>query len=165
VIAAEWMKNDTVFGPDRKYRYLLKHTWESHFAPRLCAWIGLNPSVADETRLDPTLRRIRKFSTAWGYNAFIMTNLFALVSTDPKRLYTEPDPIGPENDAYILQAVCESELVVASWGTLGRIQNRCTGVLKFLSEVDLHCLKRTKDGYPSHPLYVAGETKPMRYRR
>ena len=158
------MKNDTVFGPDRKYRYLLKHTWESHFALRLCTWIGLNPSVADETRLDPTLRRIREFSMAWGYNGFVTTNLFALVSTDPKRLYTEPDPIGPENDGYILRAVCESELVVVSWGTLGRLRNRCTGVLKILSEVDLYCLKRTKDGYPSHPLYVASETKPVRYQ-
>jgi hypothetical protein len=158
------MQNDTVFGPDRKYRYLLKHTWKSHFAPRLCTWIGLNPSVADETRLDPTLRRVREFSTAWGYNGFIMTNLFALVSTDPKRLYTEPDPIGADNDAYILHAVCESELVVASWGTLGRLKNRCTGVLEILSEVDLCCLKRTKDGYPSHPLYVASETQPVRYR-
>ena len=157
------MQNDSVFSPDRKYRYLLKHTWESLFAPKLCTWIGLNPSVADETRLDPTLRRIREFSTAWGYSGFIMTNLFALVSTDPTRLYTEPDPVGPENDRCILRAVCDTELVVAAWGTFGRHQDRCTRVLKILSAIDLHCLKRTKGGYPNHPLYVARETKPVRY--
>jgi hypothetical protein len=49
------------------------HTWEPLVAPRLCTWIGLNPSVANEAQLDPTLRRIRAFSAASGFNGFIMT--------------------------------------------------------------------------------------------
>jgi hypothetical protein len=80
------MQNDCVFSSDRRYRYVFRHTWEPLFVPKLCTWIGLNPSVADETQLDPTLRRIRAFSGAWGYNGFIMTNLFGLVSTDPRQL-------------------------------------------------------------------------------
>jgi hypothetical protein len=27
----------------------------------------------------------------------------------------------------------------------------------------LLCLKKTKDGYPIHPLYVATETEPTKY--
>jgi len=80
------MQNDCVFSADRRYRYVLKHTWEPLFPPKLCTWIGLNPSILDETQLDPTLRRIRAFSAAWGYNGFLMTNLFGLVSTDPARV-------------------------------------------------------------------------------
>ena len=53
------MQNACIFSSDRRYRYLLRHTWEPLFAPKFCTWIGLNPSVADETQLDPTLRRIR----------------------------------------------------------------------------------------------------------
>ena len=83
------MQNDCIFSADRRYRFVLKHTWEPLFPPKLCTWIGLNPSIADETQLDPTLRRIRAFSAAWGYNGFIMTNLFGLVSTDPDQLYGE----------------------------------------------------------------------------
>jgi hypothetical protein len=71
-------------------------------------WIGLNPSVANEAQLDPTLRRIRAFSAAWGYNGFIMTNLFGLVSTNSDRLYAEVEPVGPENDRCILGAAQET---------------------------------------------------------
>lgn len=102
------MQNECVFSSDRRYRYLLRHTWEPLFAPKFCTWIGLNPSVADETQLDPTLRRIRAFSAASRYNGFIMTNLFSLVSSDPDELYRVHDPVGPENDRYILEAAAET---------------------------------------------------------
>jgi len=157
------MQNECVFSHDRRFRYIFRHRCEPLFPPKLCTWIGLNPSVADETQLDPTLRRIRTFSTAWGYNGFIMTNLFALVSTDPDQLYSETDPVGPENDRYILQAVQETGVVIAAWGAVGGRQNRCAVVLKMLAGVDLLCLKKTKGGYPIHPLYVAAGTEPTRY--
>jgi hypothetical protein len=47
-------------------------------------WIGLNPSIADEQQLDPTLRRILGFTKQLGLQRFVMLNLFALVSTDPQ---------------------------------------------------------------------------------
>ena len=116
-------------------------------------------------QLDPTLRRIQRFSDAWGYSGFLMTNLFALVSADPNRLCAEADPVGPENDRYILQAARETELVVAAWGAIGGMQNRCAHVLELLADVDLVCLGTTKEGYPCHPLYVARDTMPVRYRQ
>jgi hypothetical protein len=139
------------------------HTWEPLFAPRLCTWIGLNPSIANETQLDPTLRRIRAFSAAWGYNGFIMTNLFALVSTNPDRLHTEAEPVGPENDRCILSAAQETGKVIAAWGVIDAHRGRCTSVLEKLSGFDLLCLKKTKGGFPSHPLYVASATEPTMY--
>jgi hypothetical protein len=92
-----------------------------------------------------------------------MTNLFALVSTDPEQLYAEADPVGPENDRYILQAVRKTDLVVAAWGAIGSLKNRCARVLELLATVDVVCLGTTKQGYPCHPLYVPGDTKPSRY--
>jgi hypothetical protein len=159
------MQNDAIFSFDRRYRYVLTHTWEPLFPPKLCTWIGLNPSIADETQLDPTLRRIRAFSAAWGYNGFIMTNLFALVSTDPDRLYTAADPVGPENDRWILHAVQQAQKVIAAWGVFGGHQNRCATVLEIIAGFDLHCLKKTKEGYPFHPLYVAADTETTKYER
>ena len=153
------VQNDCIFSFDRRYRYRLVHTWEPLFAPRLCTWIGLNPSLANETRLDPTLRRIRAFSAAWGYNGFIMTNLFGLVSTNPDRLYREVDPVGPENDRRILGAAQEGGKVIVT----GEHQGRCTAVIEKLSRFDLLCLKKTKDGFPMHPLYVAAATEPTMY--
>jgi hypothetical protein len=157
------MQNDCVFSADRRYRYVLKHTWEPLFPPKLCTWIGLNPSIADETKLGPTLRRIRAFSAAWGYNGFLMTNLFGLVSTDPAVLYAVEDPIGPENDRYILPAAQETSKAIAAWGALGGFENRCHAVLELLAGRDVMCLKKTKEGYPIHPLYVAADTEPTKY--
>jgi len=157
------MRNECVFSSDRKYRYSLRHISRSVPAIKLCTWIGLNPSIANEMRLDSTLRRIQRFSDAWGYTGFIMTNLFALVSTDPKQLYAEADPVGPENDRYLLQAARETHLVVAAWGAIGGLKNRCMHVLELLAAMDLVCLGTTKGGYPCHPLYVARDTRPVRY--
>jgi hypothetical protein len=157
------VQNDCVFSFNRRYRYRLVHTWERLFAPRLCTWIGLNPSIANETQLDPTLRRIRAFSAAWGYNGFIMTNLFGLVSTNPGRLYAEIDPVGPENDRCILGAAQETGKVIAAWGAIGAHQGRCAAVLEMLSGFDLLCLKKTKGGHPTHPLYVPSATEPTKY--
>ena len=92
-----------------------------------------------------------------------MTNLFGLVSTDPAVLYAVEDPIGPENDRYILQAAQETQQVIAAWGVIGGHQNRCAAVLEMISGFDLLCLKKTKEGYPIHPLYVAVDTEPTKY--
>lgn len=157
------MQNDCVFSADRRYRYVLKHTWEPLFPHKLCTWIGLNPSLAWETHLDPTLRRIRAFSASWGFNGFVMLNLFALVSTDPDRIYKAADPVGPDNDCYILSAVQETDRIIAAWGALGGCENRCYSVLAMLAGLDVMCLKETKKGHPIHPLYVAGSTTPKSY--
>ena len=94
-----------------------------------------------------------------------MTNLFGLVSTDPAQLYRVEDPVGPENDRYILQAAQETGKIVAAWGLHGGHQKRCHAVSEMLAGFVLMCLKETKEGYPTHPLYVAGDTKPARYKR
>ncbi len=92
-----------------------------------------------------------------------MTNLFGLVSTNPDRLYTEVDPVGRENDRHILGAAQETGKVIAAWGVTGKHQGRCTAVLEKLSGFDLLCLRKTKDGFPIHPLYVAAATEPTKY--
>ena len=92
-----------------------------------------------------------------------MTNLFGLVSTDPDVLYAVEDPIGPDNDRYILQGAQETGKVIVAWGALGGFENRCHAVLKLLAGRDVMCLKKTTEGYPIHPLYVAADTEPIRY--
>lgn len=157
------MQNVCIFSSDRKYRYILRHSWEPLFEPKLCTWIGLNPSIASETRLDKTLTRIRSFCSTWGFNGFIMTNLFALVSTDPKHLYKHPDPVGPENDRYILQAVQETRAVFVAWGTHGGYKNRSETVFEMVSQFNPLCLRQTDQGFPNHPLYIPGDTEAKKY--
>ena len=48
--------------------------------------IGLNPSTADETKPDPTMRRTMQIAEFNGYDGFIMLNLYPQRSTKPKDL-------------------------------------------------------------------------------
>jgi hypothetical protein len=121
-------------------------------------WIALNPSTADEQTLDPTLKRIKDFSSRWGYNGFHMLNLFAFRATDPKVMKKADDPIGPENDKYLLQFCSESARVIACWGDHGTHMARASKVQKILRGLDVYYLKFTAKGNPGHPLYIHGDT-------
>lgn len=163
------MNNPCQFSPCRKYRYTLEHHIEGSEllvgSFRRVMWIGLNPSTADEQQLDPTLRRIRAFSFAWGYTHFVMTNLFAFRATEPSDMKAAADPVGPENDAVLARVASQCELIIAAWGVHGTFRNRAANVMGgVLRGFELHHLAETKEGHPKHPLYVAGKTLPTRYK-
>lgn len=162
-------KNDCRFSPCGKYRYSLRHSWEkfgSAFVPvpyagqKRVMWIGLNPSTANEDQLDPTLRRIRAFSHAWGFRAFVMTNLFAYRATMPRDMLLQTDPVGPENNAILLNEAASCELIIACWGTHGSHLGR-DATIRALMVAPLYCLGANADKSPRHPLYVPGTQKPI----
>jgi len=148
-----------VISPDGVYRYLLERRWGGGPA---VAWIMLNPSTADADTDDQTLRRISVFSRGWGFGRLIVANLYALRATDPAQLWTAADPVGPDNDRHIADAVSCHE-VIAAWGANAK-PDRVAQVLALIGRQPgvghLHCLGVTKSGAPKHPLYVAGNT-PM----
>ncbi|MEP0894347.1 DUF1643 domain-containing protein [Leptolyngbya boryana FACHB-1624] len=86
-------------------------------------FVGLNPSTADETHDDPTIRRCTKFAKDWGYSGLCMTNLFAYRATDPKEMIASVDSIGLENDQYLLEYAARAGIVVAAWGNHGTHHN------------------------------------------
>jgi hypothetical protein len=93
-----------------------------------------------------------------------MANVFGLVSTDPRGLYAIEDPVGPENDRFILEAIRETRVVIAAWGEIGRYQNRGNPVWKMIAEFQPLCLRKTKNGFPGHPLYMPKVTQPENYK-
>ena len=155
--------NPCEFSPCRTWRYTLRHTWAGLFdgGERAIVWIGLNPSTADENQLDPTLRRIRGYSTAWGYNTFYMLNLFAYRATDPQAMRRAADPVGPENDRWILETAAKADLVMCAWGRHGLFLDRQRHMLALLDGFNLQCLEKTADGIPKHPLYLKGDLLPI----
>ena len=112
----------------------------------------LNPSTADEVKLDPTCSRARAYAEAWGYGALIVTNVFGWRSTDPRALRDVRDPVGKGNDAAILRAAKEADLVVCAWGNHGT--ERSGQIRELLWGIQLHVLKLTGTGQPGHPLYL-----------
>jgi hypothetical protein len=153
-------RNNAVLSDDREYRYRLTRTWDVE-KPTL-AFIMLNPSTADETENDPTIRRCLDYAKDWDYGSVVVGNLFALRATDPSELSGHDNPVGPENDDH-LEAICdEAEQVIAAWGTDGSLQDRGREVAERL-DVDLYALDTTKHGHPNHPLYQPKDADPEVY--
>jgi len=152
------------FSADRRYRYDLWRSWGPGL--RLC-WVLLNPSTADETDNDPTVERCQRRTIELGYDGLWVVNIFARRSTDPKELYwPSEDPVGPENDEYILRNARESAKVVCAWGVHGAHLGRGADVEKMLRDagVKLHFFGLTKQGHPLHPLYLPYQTAPRPWR-
>lgn len=124
----------------------------------------LNPSTADGTKDDPTIRRCMRFAREWGYGGLVVVNLFAFRCTKSTDLWSEKDPIGPDNDNHILKAVNECKGAVAAWGSFAW-QNRSAVVRELLisKNVPLYYLELSKQGNPKHPLYLKANLKPQEW--
>lgn len=145
--------------------------------PLSCLFVMLNPSTADATEDDPTIRRCVAFAKAWGYDRMDVVNLFAWRATDPKDLLAvspAADPVGFDNQETIQEAVFEAGIVVCAWGVggchldqdetvLGWIESAVSLMADEGREIPVTALKRTKEGFPSHPLYLPSHLKPQPY--
>ena len=141
------------------YRYGLWRKWNlgrEDELGRQCAFIMLNPSTANTSEDDPTLRRCIGFARSWGYQSLAVANLFAYRTTDPKMLREVDDPIGPRNDEALMEIAQGADLLVAAWGTGGAHLARGRQVLGILrqNKLAVHHLGLTKCGQPRHPLYL-----------
>ncbi len=153
-----------LFSPCRRWRYLLWRRWDA--AKPVANFLMLNPSTADEVKLDPSCTRARNYAERWGYGALVVTNLFGWRATDPQDMKAARDPVGRGNDAAILRAARECALVVCAWGNHGSHRERAHAVLRKLRlfEITLYFLKMNSNGQPSHPLYLPGTLRPEPWR-
>lgn len=149
-----------VFSPCNAYRYHLWRRWET--GPRV-AFIMLNPSTADATRNDPTIERCHRRAIRMGFKALDVVNLFAYRATDPRNLKASADPVGPDNDAVLIETAKSADMVICAWGTHGTHHNRHQAVKSLLRRHDIrpHVLALTKQGLPKHPLYLPYEQEPV----
>lgn len=154
------MDRSAVFSDCRLYRYALSRIWNDSVPSAM--FIGHNPSTADETQDDPTVRRCINYAHAWGYGGLIMTNIFAFRATDPKVMKAESDPVGAANDAWLRVLANTAGVVVAAWGCHGIHLKRNYAVCLMLPGV-LHYLRLTNDGHPAHPLYLPKTLTPTRW--
>jgi len=148
------------FSRCRRWRYLLWRRWDP--SRPVANFLMLNPSTADEFKLDPSCTRARNYAERWGYGGLIVTNIFGWRATDPRVMRSVKDPVGSGNDAAIVRAAREAKIVVCAWGTHGEHLGRGEEVVQLLSRegVSLHSLRVTADGYPSHPLYLPQTLTP-----
>jgi hypothetical protein len=124
-------------------------------------FLMLNPSTADEVKLDPSCTRAREYAKAWGYGALVVTNLFGWRATFPKDLLIQKDPVGRGNDKAIVAAARSADLVVCAWGNHGLHNNRSSEVRALLKGINLHFLRLNGNGEPAHPLYLPSLLQPI----
>jgi len=165
VITRTFRKGDAdsvaVYSDDLTYRYALTRVWGAG-ARRLC-FVMLNPSTATEVQNDPTVERCERRARALGHDGFAVANIFAYRATDPRVMRAAADPVGPANDAAILQlAAWAGGTVVCAWGTHGAHLGRGAAVEVLLRAAGygLSHLGLTQGGAPKHPLYVGYDRHP-----
>jgi len=152
---------DALISPCGQYRYWLTRRWNE--AKPLLPFIMLNPSTADADNDDPTIRRCISFADRDGFGGIAVINLFAFRATSPTDMKAAADPVGPDNDYWLIRvlksAVEQDKPVLAAWGAHGGFRARDNYVrgMAELHGAKLVCLGATKDGHPRHPLYVKGD--------
>jgi hypothetical protein len=162
---------EAVFSECGRYRYNLFRRWqrvpelgEDPNLPErgLVLWVMLNPSTADETKLDSTLTRCADYSRSWGYDGMIVRNLFAYRTPEPAimmaALAEGVDIVGPDNDTWLGNGD-DVALTVVGWGAFEHAQQRAALVLPRLGS-GTTCLGCNQGGSPKHPLYLSKALVP-----
>lgn len=94
-----------------------------------------------------------------------MLNLYAHVETKSSLLFDAEDPIGPDNDEWLIRYVARSAQVIAAWGANAepaRANYVCERLVGVFGR-PIWCLGTTKAGHPKHPLYLPKNTERVIY--
>jgi hypothetical protein len=170
---------------DGRYRYLLSREWRGTHdranwrwfggrdgagaelgEPRACLFIMLNPSTADGSIDDPTIRRCVGFARLWKFERLEVVNLFAFRATKPRDLFAVPpdaDPVGVDNSEYVTDAAVRAGRIVCAWGNHGGYLGQDETLRGWLPSDQPHwALGFTDAGFPRHPLYARADTQLVR---
>lgn len=153
-----YLENDAVISECGKYRYLLRRAWD-HAKPRVL-YVMLNPSTADATQDDATIRSCVRLAKANGYGSMEVVNVFGYRATDPMELLKQADPVGPNNEWSVEAAVGRCDVVICAWGAFPPARQYATPVLNAIRSrrPAAYCFGKTKAGAPKHPLYIKSGT-------
>lgn len=158
------MKSGAVISECGQYRYRLERELAS--TGPVYAFFGVNPSTADATVNDATVKKWIGFSKRWGVSRFIVGNAFPLRSTDVRGLAMAPHNLEAERDnlRHILQMADEADVLVPCWGDRKKVPPSMHKGLDDLmvalvgtGKPVMH-LGVTKGGDPRHPLMLGYDT-------
>ena len=164
--------NGARISPCGKYRTLLWRTFEDELGNtwserKPMVFCMLNPSTADGTQDDPTIRRCLGFARREQCGGIIVVNLSPYRATDPDDLFEAYKNnmnvfrYGENREAFQLSLSLGGVMVYA-WGAhfkpwmaiaygnleLEVVSGRCLPV----------CLGKSKEGQPRHPLMLRADT-------
>ena len=146
--------------PCGRYRHALGRADPDGFlaSGRSVLWVMVNPSVADATRDDHTMRKVMGFSARNALGRVVVGNLFPWVATDVGELRDCLDPLGPDADAHLAVLLGAVDAVVVAWGPRAKLPPRLRGRWREVAAIVASsgraplCLGTAADGQPLHPL-------------
>lgn len=153
----------------KKYRYKLGREVDP-FKETTIAYFGVNPSTAEASIDDATVRKWRGFAERNNAKRFIVGNVFAYRATDVKELSKTLNPIGLENDKYLNYIIAEADMLIPCWGSRTKLPKhlRCEldRVMQLLKDSGkpIFCLGTTISGDPKHPLTLGYNTKLIEWK-
>lgn len=131
------------------------------FAARSTAVIMVNPSTADATENDATIRKLLGFRDRKGWGNLIVGNLFAYRATDVRELAAASDPVGPDNGYRLAEIFLDAAQVVFAWGASSKLPKRLRDHWREVDALarETHSTPMSigapaKDGHPCHPLML-----------
>lgn len=155
--------NGAEFSPTRQFRYALWRTWDASL-PKVM-FVGLNPSTANESFDDPTIKSVCRISRSNGYGGVYMTNCFPFVSTNPEDLIVVEKwrAQWKANDEWLIKARSLCKDVVFAWGNFEVVRTHGRDFELMQMFPDAKCLGLNKKGSPKHPLYCKSATDFVPY--
>lgn len=147
-----------ILSDDGRYRYRLER--EVSDVGCVAAIFGVNPSTADATTNDATIRKDMGFARINGWRRIIKGNLFAYRATDVRELARVPDPNGPDNDHHIWSIMTDADVVVVAWGPTSKLPRQLRERWRVVAHMAIRCRKPlwclgvANDGQPRHTLML-----------
>lgn len=122
--------------------------------------VGVNPSVATIKKLDPTAKRIKKFSEIHGYTGWIMINLYPQIDPKVDELNKEKNKELVKLNLEKIEKILKRDdiTLVAAWGEAIEWRKYLKDCFRDIDALarkynhEWHCIELTKYGHPCHPL-------------
>jgi len=122
--------------------------------------VGINPSVATIDKLDPTAKRIKKYSEIHKYTGWIIINLYPQIDPKVDELNKDKnEELFKLNLIHIEEILARDDItLVATWGEAiewRKYLKDCFREIDALAKKynhEWHCIELTKYGHPCHPL-------------
>lgn len=154
------------YGENEEYRLWLDRDWGgATIATPFLLWVGMNPSTATAEVNDPTITREINFTKAWGYCAYVKTNVMDFRATNQADLLKPGvNPRSHRNLPTILDYAKRADKIVLCYGVPHKSlqwygSDTVTELRKQGYGSKLFCLGKTLLGHARHPLYLRADTQ------
>jgi len=140
---------------DLKARFVLGELGDNNLVV-----VGVNPSTATLDELDPTAKRIKKYSEIHGYTGWIIINLYPQIDPNVDELNKEKNEELVKLNLEKIETILKRDdiTLVAAWGEAIKWRKYLKDCFRDIDALakkynhEWHCIELTKYGHPCHPL-------------